>query len=292
MNGSLKIVGALALTVSLFACDYVRNANQASTPGTVVTQANKIYRKVLIEDYTGHRCVNCPNAAATLTSLEGSYPNKIVPLAVHAGFFAAVNSAYPTNMITQVGTDWDNTFFISNGPGNPNGMVNRKKDSTLAVTGYPYIMPPGNWEAEFTKMDTLLADFQLKISNSYNSSTGVLSSSITTKALRSLNGTYNLVVVLTEDSITGPQETQTATISNYVFNHVLRASLDVSSPSWGTQVFNGSVHSNDSIVKPYNYTIPSAFNYRHCHVVAFVYDATAASPAYYEVLQAEIKDVN
>src|SRR5690606_27366869 len=85
-------------------------------------------RKALLEDYTGHTCGNCPAAAESAHQLAEQYGDKLVLMAVHAGFFSRLkNPDYLTSYTTSVGNDWDGSkgFGVS-AVGNPNGMVNRK----------------------------------------------------------------------------------------------------------------------------------------------------------------------
>lgn len=294
-----KTFAVVCLGVTLLfmqqSCDYVSNAiPQASTStgtSTGTTGSNVVYRKVLIEDYTGHKCGNCPGAARELRKLDSIYAGKIVPIAVHAGFYAVVNGTYPTDLRSQAGTDWDAAFVISAGPGNPNGLVNR-----VGYGGSNFIQTYSNWGTSATGMDTMKAAFKIDIANAYNTGSGVLSTTVTSTALKSLSGTYNLSVVITEDSIIGPQLDYSLNTSqypsqiypNYVFNHVLRGAVNT---SWGEQIFNGTVNVSDIQTKTYNFTIPSTWAYKHCKVVAFVYDAGTSSATHFEVLQAEDKAV-
>ena len=42
-------------------------------------------RVVLLEDYTGQACVNCPNAHDVATELHEEYPENLIVVAMHAG---------------------------------------------------------------------------------------------------------------------------------------------------------------------------------------------------------------
>src|ERR1700741_709431 len=109
----------LGITALFTACDFVQDANPPLTPtDNTGNNSNIIYRKVLVEDYTGHKCGNCPAAADVLKDLETQYAGKIVPLAIHAGFFANTNTQYPTNFANADGNAYDTQFGISTA-GNP-----------------------------------------------------------------------------------------------------------------------------------------------------------------------------
>ena len=294
------LITCFSLTAALIyqSCDYVRNAvpstTGSSTTGSSTTGGTTgiIYRKVLIEDYTGHKCGNCPAAARELRKLDSIYTGKIVPMAVHAGFYAAVtpasNPPYPTDFKSQAGTDFD-TFFGNSLAGNPNGLVNR--------TGYgsaSFIKQWSDWGTSAYSMMSMPADFKISISNTYNSSTNQVTTVVTTKAINTKTGIFNLVVVLTEDSIVAEQIDYSLPmgsqyVSNYEFNHVLRGAVN---STWGDQIVAASINANDSVVKTYsNFQLSAGWKSKKCKVVAFVYDAGATSLTQYEVLQAEEKIV-
>lgn len=277
------------LTVALAtSCDYVNNANpqpdSSSNNGGGNSGTTTIYRKALVEDYTGHKCGNCPAAADELKNLETQYGDKIVPLAIHAGFFANVNATYPTDLRTTAGNAYDTQFGISTA-GNPNGLVNR-----VGFGSAGFIRAYTSWATEISQQVNQVAKFQIKIKNTYNSSSRSLNTDVTVKSLATNSGSYKLVVLLSEDSVVAEQldyrkPIGQQLISNYEFNHVLRGAIN---SEWGDAIFLSGATANDSVVKSYtNYTLNANYRSKKCHVIAYVYDAGSSSPTYYEVLQVE-----
>lgn len=284
----LHSVILLTLITAIASCDFVNNVNPPVDPSSPTTTGAIVYRNVLVEDYTGHKCGNCPTAAIQLKSLEAQYPGKVIPLAVHAGFFAQTNLTYPTDFQNSVGDAYDLQFGNS-AAGNPNGLVNRVGYGTGA-----FIKQWSSWSSEVSQQLQKAAIFKIKIHNTFNTATNELSTDVTVKSLASNIGTYKLVVLLTEDSIIAEQLDYTKpsgqqTILNYEFNHVLRSAVN---STWGDAVFTTSANVNDSVVKAYH-NIPVNASYRpsKCHVVAYIYDAAASSPTYYEVLEANEEKV-
>ncbi len=274
---SYASLSILIMTISV-SCDYVKNVKDPNAP--VVTGS----RKVLIEDYTGHKCGNCPAAADNLVYLENKYPGKIVPLAIHAGYFAAINGSYPTDFRNTTGNAYDTQFGISFA-GNPNGLVNRG--------GYGsggFIKAYTSWESELVQMLAKSPKFEIKIKNVFTTATNVLSTKITVKSLATNTGMYKLVILLSEDSVIAEQldyriTTGSQLIPNYKFDHLLRGAIN---SSWGEAIFPSGTVLNDSVVVPYsNYALNPTYKPAKCHVIAYVYDADPLSPTYYEVLQVE-----
>src|ERR1700752_3840934 len=75
------------LTVILIqSCDYIANPYEKIVVNTTDSTVHE--RRVLVEDYTGHKCTACPQAAIVANQLKQTYGEKVVVIAVHAGFFA------------------------------------------------------------------------------------------------------------------------------------------------------------------------------------------------------------
>ena len=82
-------LAALALA-AVASCDYIdepfRNPNGGGSTeanGDTVLQTE---RAVLVEDFTGHQCKNCPKASKVLKQLDSLYGSaKVIGLAIHAG---------------------------------------------------------------------------------------------------------------------------------------------------------------------------------------------------------------
>jgi len=252
--------------------------------GSVDTSGTKV-RKLLLEEFTGHTCANCPPGAQTIHTLQNTYPDRIISVAIHAGNFAWPTApTYTANFQCNEADDYFNFFSIDH---NPVGMVNRR-DYPLS-----HMKEVGEWG---TLVDSILVkapDAVLQITNNYNSGSRQLTSTVRCEFLNSLNGTYKLVLLLTEDSIVSPQKDASLPPPNddltYTHRHMLRDAI--SSTSWGDSLATGFIAAGDTFVKIYNYTLPAIFNNtipdeNHCYVVAYIYNA-----ANYEVMQAEEKKI-
>lgn len=277
-------------------CDFVHNANPelepitggTGGPGIDISDStaapNPSLRKVMIEDYTGHKCGNCPAAAIELHNIELANLGKIVPVAVHAGFFAKTNTQYPTDFQTTTGDAYDLTFGNS-AAGNPNGLINRIDYGTAS-----FIKQHTAWSSATASQLATTPKFSLSIKYKYNTGSLKLNADVKVKSLANNTGTYKVVILLTEDSIIAEQldyskPAGSQYISNYEFDHVLRAAVN---SAWGDNVFAGgaSLNATETVSKT-NFQLSSTFKISKCHLVAYIYDADSSSPTYYEVLQAE-----
>ena len=87
-------------------------------------------KKVLIEDFTGHLCPNCPDAARELEAIHDIYGDQIIAIAIHVSksfarpYPASQAPNFQYDFRTNWGTNWDAFYGISNA-GLPRGMINR-----------------------------------------------------------------------------------------------------------------------------------------------------------------------
>ncbi len=270
---------SVIIAFAIVSCDKVKNPVQSVSTST--TDTNKYIRKILIEDYTGHTCGNCPAAAISAENFENQYKGKIVIISVHAGDFAKVKLPdYPASYTTTVGNDWNGPsgFGISSSLGNPAGMINRK-----SYGGNPVGQKITTWP---TSVSLALGDvyiLKLYVVPNYNSSTRKLNTTVSAVFKTTYPNNTNLTVVLTEDSVSGPQTDYTKTpdlVTNYIFRYMLRGDIN---GSWGSTLKNTPIAAKDSVSLSYNdFAIDPTFNDKQVYIVAFVSDATTK-----EVLQVE-----
>jgi hypothetical protein len=265
----ISIISAFAILIA--GCDIVEAPYKKE--GTILNST----RKILLEDYTGHQCPNCPQAGKEIKELSKAYGDNIVFIAVHAGSLAKILVPPTTyNFTTEVGDIWNDYFEIEKA-GYPNGLINRKERSGTKI------IPPANWATVSFEQINLAAEAEILLSASYDPGTRKVAVSASSNILSPVPGEeYYLTIVLTEDSIIKPQRNIDATLGptpyilDYVHNHVLRFSLTPG--AWGSKL-------NPNIIDQKSFTreldVNSDIKPEHCHIVAFI------SRGNREVLQAE-----
>lgn len=283
----MKKIFLPVITVVLLAagCDYVDVPTQTGSSGG--GGGNGVTRRVLIEDFTGHTCPNCPGAAVTLHNIQDLYPGQVMGIAVHAGWFAepcpphplpagATAGSFSEDLRCATGNDYDLVYGLSASP--PVGMVNH--------LGYPgnVAKSQGSWAG---LVDSLLqtpavADLEFD-TVIYNSGTRDLNVTMTGKFIDAQNGTFNVAIMLVEDSLTGWQINGTTYIPDYVFMHLLRDCINTPGSIAGTEVATGAIVANSTFtwVMPAAYNVSASYNASHCKLIAYVYNTTTK-----EVLQA------
>jgi hypothetical protein len=232
-------------------------------------------RSILLEDYTGHLCVNCAPASKTANSLQELYEGQVFVIAVHAGDFAKPNSdpRYVPYLLSdytcETGNEWNSySGFEIEAWGYPRGLINRRYYKGSISFG------PTDWNQAIQASIGLPKVAIMTVNNTYNSQTKVLNSKVDMKFLINYSGKVNLTVCLLEDSIYGGQlnsikPDSTPIIKNFRFMHMLRGSLN---GTFGEEI-TVNPQSGNILTKTYSFPFTGTdFKVAHCNVIAFISD--------------------
>ena len=120
---SLYIAASLSLILS--GCSGI-----AEDDRYIEVEATKAERTVLLEDFTGQNCGNCPAAHRTIEALEEQYGSHLIAVSIHAGHFGipATNKRY-TGLMQEEGQAYNDRYGIED---YPKGVVDGKTPSLNA----------------------------------------------------------------------------------------------------------------------------------------------------------------
>ena len=226
-------------------------------------------RTVILEDYTGQKCINCPNAHQEMDKLAQIYGIKLIPVSIHAGVFSL--SAFQT----QAGSEY-NTFFQVEAY--PTGIINRKKTQEGK---FGLLSDIATWQGAIRQVIWEKPPYEIALVSNFNVSDSLLNISTTVKKTNLTHqGKISLQLWLIENNITAIQYLPDGSRDkNYVHQHVLR---DAVNGVWGEEITfdNG----NPKIIKQDCSFQLKNWNVANCEIVAFVYDTQS-----YEILEATHK---
>lgn len=207
----------------------------------------EVNRAVLIEDFTGQKCINCPNATETIEALHEQYGDAIIAVAIHGGSFGV---KAPKGLATDEATAYYDYWKITE---QPSGVINRNSGVLAYQEWGSYV------KTELEKTSSV----GLSLTTTATSS-NTLNIVVTSEAL-SYKG--KLQLWLLEDSISGAQYMPDGSAKkDYNHMHVYRASIN---GVWGTDI----EHANNIVTNQFTYTFDaSAMKLENLSVVAFVYN--------------------
>lgn len=234
-------------------------------------------RRVLLEDFTGMLCVNCPAAADIAHNLQSVYPEKVIVIANHVNRTNSPALGSRDSMTSRIGDEYYSRFATTN-MNLPMGMVNRIN------SGANRVLDRGVWAETVVGQLAMMPDFSLELSTGYLPESRSLTVTATARPTKNLDGKYLLSVLILQDEIISSQRTPASTVNDYQHQHVLR---DVLTTSTGMVLSNGLLNKDQILENQINYTIPEQWErggtpiVENCKIVAFISNASNE-----EVLQA------
>ena len=244
----LKNIFALAtLGLSFVACDDIKESERF-IPITTEMKTDKV---VLIEDFTGMNCINCPNAAEEIKQIQNTYgADKVIAVAVH-GEMPGLSGP----LANALGTEYYNHWGVET---LPIGMVDRQ-----GLQNYP------SWMAKVNeRLTAQVVPLSLSLENSFFNAEGT-SLFVEVDALASAELDAKLQVWITESNIESFQKMPDGSFNfNYVHNHVLR---DAVNGAWGDPI---TLEAGVKQTVTYAYELPAGEEWKleNLAVVAFVYN--------------------
>lgn len=213
----------------------------------VYIEPAEVSRAVLIEDFTGQRCPNCPTAAEEIERIIEAYgENAVISVGIHSG---------PTGLglMTETGNEYYDYWGVTM---QPSGIINRATGPTIYT----------EWATSVYNQISKMTTVSMDISNAYDEAARRLDISVISgNAGDIISG--KLQVWLVEDGIVDVQIMPSGEINaEYVHNHVFRAAVN---GTWGEDI---SIGGGLDVTKTYTYDIPEDWKPENVSIVAFVYN--------------------
>ena len=259
-------------------CTFANDAFDIELNDTSYNDTTSKFRKVLFEEFTGHKCGYCPPASKGLVAkTEGELKGKAIVMSIHAGDFATLTpqKGYITDFTTKEGNDLQAKYKGGNTA--PSLMANRSNVPALAA----------KWDGIIDSLNK--ANFyddpvvKFKIRNIYNQSIKTGRVDIDVKFLKQYSGEdFVMGVYITEDHVIAMQTDYAQTpkeIPNYDHRHVLRTAV---TPTFGASFYSGNVSVNQEKSASYCYEIKQEWNGDNCSIIIFLGNANTN-----EIYQAE-----
>lgn len=250
MNVKTYILTALA-TLAFVACSHIDEGDRLIYVEPTVPN-NSVSRCVLLEDFTGQRCVNCPKANDEIRALQEQYgADSVIAVAIHSGPLGFHTNAKFVGLSTDTGDEYYNHWGLEY---QPVGLVNR---------GVP---------TEYTAWNTRIREeLQKPAPVSINIAVLRNNDELTIRAdVEGIEGTVSghLQLWVVEDNVTAFQLMPDGTRNDaYLHQHVFRTALNC---AWGEEM---TVKEGEHSVTP-NYTlkVPAEWKIDDLAIIAFLYN--------------------
>jgi len=233
---------------------------------TVISETDSLYdapiaivpRRVLIEDHTGQKCPNCPDATEQIHEYQQAYGALIIPVAIHSQMQGIME---PEGLGNELGNTYYNHWKLEYKPA---GLISRMDG------GAGVVMDKTIWTLALQYIITLDTPLDVRVKAMQNA-TDPTKADIDVKVINTRDGqpvSGRLQIWITEDGIIAPQDYLNGVhYDEYQHNHVLRAAVN---GDWGEEV--SVSNQNEQREFHYTMTLKSTWKPENLDVVAFVYN--------------------
>lgn len=287
----------LLVAAGLTGCDKIKNpypkgavtnlntalfpGNWADYPWPDLSNGFSSNRNVVLEDYTGHKCVFCPNAATIAEGIESADSTRVFVISIHTspggvGPFQETDAEYTENFANEAAVAYGHEFQTGYGfDANPAGTISRIKFNNLMF------QQSGDWNNLVSQ--TLTAnDLKVGLSakaNYYSTTKGLFVHALIDPKNQN-PGDLKIVTQFVENSFIGNQKLPGGQHdAAYNFHNTLRGTLD--NAPFGQVVSSKAANTEGKFQFDYSYEIPVKYDPLNCHVVVYVMNKNT-----YEILQA------
>tara|TARA_B100000902_G_scaffold163425_2_gene158602 strand:- start:17229 stop:18140 length:912 start_codon:yes stop_codon:yes gene_type:complete len=294
-KNKIHIIIISFLMIGFTSCDIIEGPYYTNSNNNNI-DTSLVIKKILLEDFTGHRCSNCPSASEEIDALKNIYGDQVISIAIHPhSNFSIPNpinsNDYTYDFRTSFGEDLDDLFLMVDA-GLPVGMINR-----VGFNNSNHQLGKDEWalatDIELNKDPVFDIIIESSVIN------GIGNVNIQVESLSNLNQEYKIVICLVENNILEWQTDENGNIEDYVHNHVLRCMIN---STWGESIGSNFIN-GDSWEKNYSINITDLENYNESYslnnlfmgngnckgwnennmkVVAYIYNSSN-----YEIVQAE-----
>lgn len=219
-------------------------------------------RVILLEEFTGKGCTNCPKGSREIENLLLQFPENLVAVSIHAGFFANPEN-FPIGQYDLRTDEGEFLYgYIGSPLGYPSGSVNR------TPVGSELQLSLNQWGSAISQLLQEEQAAEIILTTEYNATTRELKVETTNVAREAISGEIRLSIMLTESGIVDAQDDVEAggIVLDYVHRHVLR---DMLTPAAG-EVLATNFIQNQSVSKSYTTILPANWVAEEMDVIAFI----------------------
>lgn len=235
----------------------VLNPNMGGNTGGPTDLENQ-QRQVLVEEFTGVRCVNCPAGAQAIAALRSIHGERLIPVSIHAGFFAQPYAESAENYANADGNAIQT--YLGEPLGYPTAVINRQQFSGEASLQ----VGQGLWAGYVAEELTQAPRVKLAATHTYDPATRQVSGVLSFHPQENITESdVRYTILLVQDHIQDYQLTPAGVNAQYDHRHVFRAAVTSTS---GTQI-GEALNQGQVVNKNFSYTLQPNWVAENCYLV-------------------------
>lgn len=255
---------------------------------------------ILVENFTGTTCSNCPSAHDILHTLETSNPGRLNIMSLYIKNFAQteppkmpgspVDAKY--DFRSDIATDILKSVYTSIAA-MPTAGMDRLPIGSAATYGSEYLIGRDSWASVVATQTNVKDSINVDVVSTYTSSDSMAHITVTLTYMYNMNTMQSLSIAVVEDGFIDIQENAEAPTgwdTAYHFDNILRGMVTAGSLGDAVLPAMASKEKGRVYKATYNYKVNAAWKPENCRVIAFVHRSAAErGTLIYQSQQAKLK---
>ena len=244
-------VSLFAVGLTLAACSDIAEDDRFE-----YVEPAEVAKRVLIEDFTGQRCVQCPDGTAKIEQLIADYgEDNIIAVGLYGGAMGFLPNGGPAMPLTCDESQW---YYTTGG-------VDQSPQPIARIDRGDFNFNRKTWATAVRDRIQQKAQLMLEATCNYDEASRNVEITVSADGVENVNG--KLQVWLTEDNIVSPQMLPGGSSDpNYVHNHVFRATVNAQA---GDDI---SIAQGENVTRTFTYTVSEDWKPEDMSVVTFVFN--------------------
>lgn len=210
-------LAATAIALIASGCDNIDSDDRYQTMAK--PELPGVPRTLLIQEFTGHNCRNCPAGAAAIKAIADAYPGRVITVGMHPE--GGGSNTAPLGVQDFRCNEAQVMYLHYKPSGFPCAVFGGIETSAQTV----------DWMTVAIPFMSLEAPLDISANCSFNADTRNLTVNYSVEMRQSVKTQLSIMVWVVENGIVGIQNDKGNYVMDYVHNHVLRTSLN---GDWGT----------------------------------------------------------
>lgn len=268
---------AFFLSFAFWACDTIKEEDIKQNKRIVGGNTKPddggddvVVKTVVLEDFTGVRCVNCPKAAEVAHTLKTLYGEQLILIEMHPASLKSLTrpaASGDADLSCDEASEYAAEWAISS---LPQGLVSRKQASGK-------YMAPELWSGAVA--EAMAEEPIVGIKGSAKKEAASIKVDISANFVLDYKEAVNVLCFVLEDGFSVTQKSGEGDLKDYKHNHVFRKRIE--SDKWGVSLLS-SATKGETATYSASVDIDAAWNVDNLNVVVLLCSAST-----HEILQAK-----
>ncbi len=278
MKKALPFIGSILLFA---ACtekgfDVVPRAEGGDTTYIAAVETAQA-RTVMIEEFTGVTCPNCPRGHIEVASLQTQYPNRVLAVSL---YYDGLGQTRPVDGVTREDFRTADATSLADGifggvSALPSASIDRIPVGGITLPSFI------GWAGAVSNRVNVPSPANVQVTSEYEGSTRTAIIRVRVAYTTAVTKKQALTLLLTEDGVVDAQEYPDRIDTFYNFKHVMR---DAITTPTGEPMLDGITKDAGRVYeRTFVYPVKAEWNADRCKLIAIVHNAESGDK---EVLQA------